>query len=86
MNSASASASSLRFSSMLTTTWVGSSSRIRSIFTSLVPPTFGIVLTVSQGWMQKPVRPTSCSDRPRSQSSSVMLGTRQTMRAAIAET
>src|SRR5450432_1300642 len=32
--------------------------------------------------MQKPVRPTSCCASPRSQISSVMLGTRQTIRAS----
>ena len=32
--------------------------------------------------MQNPVLPTTCSDSPRSQSSSVMLGTRQTMRGS----
>ena len=61
----------------------GASARTRSRSTSLVPPTFGILRTVSHGWMQKPVRPTSLSASPRSQTSSVMLGTRQTIRGSV---
>jgi hypothetical protein len=36
-----------------------------------------------QGWMQNPARPTSWSARPKSQTSSVMLGTRQTIRGPL---
>jgi hypothetical protein len=77
---ASASAVSFLFSSMLTMTWVGASSRIFSRSTDLVPPTFETRLTVSFGWMQKPVRPTSWSASPSSQTSSVIDGTSETIR------
>ena len=77
---ASASTAGFSFSSMLTMTCVGASSRMRARFTSLVPPTFGMRRTAARGWMQKPVRPTSAPARPRSHTSSVMLGTSDTMR------
>ena len=83
---ASSSTVSFRFSSTLTTRCVGASSRMRSTLTSFVPPTLGMLRTTSRGWMQKPVRPTSCEARPRSQSSSVTLGTSETMRASLPAT
>ena len=81
-NAASASASSRRFSSTLTMTWVGSSARMRSRRGVLVPPTRGTFATPSRGWMQNGVRPTTRPPAPRSKRSSVMLGTRETIRAS----
>ena len=36
---------------------------MRSTLTSFVPPTLGMLRTISRGWMQKPVRPTSCDGK-----------------------
>ena len=46
-----------------------------------MPPTRGTPATPSLGWMQNGVRPTTRAPTPRSKSSSVMLGTRETIRA-----
>jgi hypothetical protein len=69
-------------SSMLTITWVGASARSLSKFTCLVPPTLRARRTCPWGCTQNAVRPTTLAPRPRSNNSSVMLGTSETIRAA----
>ena len=47
-----------------------------------MPPTRGTDSTPSRGWTQKVVRPATKGPSPRSKSSSVMLGTSETMRGS----
>ena len=79
---ASASTVSLRFSSTLTIDVRRRERAQRVEVDVLGAADLGDRLTVARGWMQKPVRPTSCGASPSSQTSSVMHGTSETMRAS----